>query len=196
MTTPAYGIDGTKRVIKSGYPNAGFVLSAEIGCGVLILCFQQSAQELRTPGFGIELGNTGVEALVFCASLPRYMREQGREQLDTVRSPCPRPQTAELARGQGLKPSGIVRPRLRSFPHFHEFRQCKPRVLDSTEQAGRRAFGHQDQIILPAQKLGQIREVARQLRLMLARRELPPVSDERFSEWIKHEDVRRPPLGF
>ena len=144
-------------------------------------CFQ----EVRAPRLRVKCRDVRVEPLISPAFLPSHAGEERRKLLHAVRPPGPRTEHAELALRQ-LRQSVRL--------EFHKFWERKTGLLQAAEKFHGRTLRHEHHIILPSEKLRQVREVAHQLHLMLYRREGPAPRDETFRARIEEKHAGRAPL--
>ena len=127
--------------------------------------------------------------------------EKRLEQFQAVRPPRPRTQTTELAFGEIRERRLDAAPRWEEFSrrgapiHLHKLRQREARLLDAAQKFHRRFPLHQHDVVLPTQKLRQVREIARQLRLMLRGIERLALRDAGFGERIENKNARRAAFG-
>ena len=126
----------------------------------------------------------GVEPFFVRAFLAGDAGENWLEQIKTVRPPSPRAQAAEFAAFQF---AGIF--------HFHKFRQRKTGLLDAAQKFHGRFLVRQHNVVLATQKLRQVFQVARELRLKFRGIESFSPDDAAFGERIENENARRAAFG-
>jgi hypothetical protein len=166
-------------------------------------------QKIRAPGFGIKLRDFLVESFFIHA---RFAGDAGENAVSAIQS-CPAPTPTDAAcRACAWRdwqthsecrpsPGVIVRfflkragPEAGAPRQIHKFRQRKAGLLDAAQKFHGRFLCHQNNVVLPAEKLRQVFQVARELRLRLRGIEFFPFGDAAFGEGLKIKTLGVRPL--
>ena len=176
--------DGGKGRLHGGHGHAHDLFRAEPRGGLNFRwgIGEDAAEKIGAPGFGVKFCEAGIEVFFGGALFAGYIVEQRGEQVEAVGPPSPRAEAAELAGGETWQ-------RRAGGGEFHKFGQMKPGLFKIAQKSYGRCLPHEHEVVLAAEELREVLEVARELRLRLGGVECFAFGKAALGEGVEHKNA-------